>query len=356
MTDDSAATGEPGGRLSEALVLFRAESVGVVALLVGLAFVLGPFQVNTPASLSVLFEIGVLFLVYGLLVLGVNLHYGFTGLINFGHVAFFAVGAYAMGMLSARDPFAGIGLGLPWPVGLAGAVLAAAVLGAVLGLTTLRLRDDFLAIVTIATAEIVQDLVGSFEGITGADVGLLNIPRPIYDLAGGDGDSAVVATIVIFAGVLLLSYAVLRRLTNAPYGDVLRAIRDDELAARALGKPAFDYKFQVFVYGTALAGLAGGLWALYLGAISPGYFTIDVTITLYIAMYVGGIGTHRGALLGLVIIIGLRLVTRFLNEAAPITQSQFASARLFLIGFVLVLIIRYRPEGILGDRKELGID
>lgn len=334
----------------------RPGAFGVGVFVVGLLLVLSPLQIGVPGWTGVFFEVGVLFLVYGLLVLGVNLHYGFTGLINFGHVVFFAVGAYAMGILTAQNPFAGLGLGLAWPIGLVGAVLAATAVGALLGASTLRLRDDFLAIVTIAAAEIFHDLVKSFEGVTGADVGLLNIPRPIYALAGGHTDTSALATILMYLGVLGVAFAVLSRLTAAPYGDVLRAIRDDELIARALGKNAFRYKMQVFIYGTALAGLAGGLWALYLGAISPGLFTIDVTITLYIAMYVGGIGTHRGALLGLVLIVGLRLFTRFLNDVGPVSQSQFASARLVLIGLILIFIIRFKPEGLLGDPQKLGID
>jgi branched-chain amino acid transport system permease protein len=323
---------------------------------VGLALVASPLRIGLPGWMGVFLEVSVLFLVYGLLVLGVNLHYGFTGMINFGHVVFFAVGAYAMGILTAQDPFAGIGLGLAWPIGLVGAVLAATAVGALLGVSTLRLRDDFLAIVTIAAAEIFHDLIKNFEGVTGADVGLLNIPRPIYALVGESTDTAVLSTILVYLGVLGVTFALFSRLTAAPYGDVLRAIRDDELITRALGKDAFRYKMQVFIYGAALAGLAGGLWAMYLGAISPGMFTIDVTITLYIAMYVGGIGTHRGALFGLFLIVGLRLFTRFLNDLGPVSQTQFASARLVLIGLILIFVIRFRPEGLLGDSQELGID
>lgn len=349
------AEGQSGGWALPPAVR-RPGTFGVAVFVLGLLLVLGPLRIGVPGWAQVFLEVGVLFLVYGLLVLGVNLHYGFTGLINFGHVVFFAVGAYAMGILTAQDPFAGIGLGLAWPVGLVGAVLAATAVGALLGVSTLRLRDDFLAIVTIAAAEIFHDLVKSFEGVTGADIGLLNIPRPVNALVGGHTDTSMVATILLYLGVLGVAFAVLARLTAAPYGDVLRAIRDDELITRALGKDAFSYKMQVFVYGTALAGLAGGLWALYLGAISPGLFTIDVTITLYIAMYVGGIGTHRGALLGLLLIVGLRLFTRFLNDVGPISQGQFASVRLVLIGLILIFIIRFRPQGLLGDPQRLGID
>jgi len=330
--------------------------VGAGVFVFGLVLLLSPLQPEIPGGTQAILQVALLFLVYGLLVTGVNLQYGFTGLVNFGHVAFFAVGAYAAGMLTASDPFAGIGLGLHWTVGLLGAILAAALLGALVGASTLRLRDDFLAIATIATAEIVHDVLIGFESVTGGNVGLLDISQPVYDLANGDADTGLIVTLVLYLGVLLAVFALLTRLTSAAYGDVLRAIRSDELATQALGKSVFSYKMQVFVYGTALAGLAGGLWALALGAISPGMFTIDVTITLYIAMYIGGIGTHRGALLGLFLIVGLRLFTRFLNGVVPLTQTQFASGRLVLIGLILIFIIRFRPQGLLGDAKELGLD
>lgn len=330
--------------------------VGVGVFVFGLVLLLSPIELEIPGGTQAILQVALLFLVYGLLVTGVNLQYGFTGLVNFGHVAFFAVGAYAAGMLTANDPFAGVGLGLHWTAGLVGAILAATLLGALVGASSLRLRDDFLAIATIATAEIVNDVLIGFDSITGGNVGLLDIPRPVYDLANGDADMGFIVTLVLYLGVLLAIFALLARLTSAAYGDVLRAIRSDELAARALGKGVFSYKMQVFVYGTALAGLAGGLWAFALGAISPAMFTIDVTITLYIAMYIGGIGTHRGALLGLFLIVALRLFTRFLNGVVPLTQTQFASGRLVLIGLILIFIIRFRPQGLLGDAKEIGLD
>lgn len=328
---------------------------GIALIVVTVALLASPITVSLPSGLLVFVEVFILFGLYGLLVLGLNLQFGFAGLVNFGHVVFFAVGGYAAAMVAASDPFAGIGLGLHWSVGLLAAVAAAVALGGLVGLTTLRLRDDFLAIVTLAVAEIFHDLSGSFESITGGDIGLLGVPRPLQNLAGGDSHTAMIGTVLFLSGFLLVVYAILTRLTESPYGRVLRAIRADDRLTEALGKNVFQYKVAVFVYGAALAGLAGGLFALYNGAVAPGFFALNVTVLVWVGMLIGGPGNHRGVLAGLAIILGFRLATRFLNELTPVGADQFASIRLMIVGALLVAIIRYRPEGLWGDADELGV-
>ncbi|QCJ46731.1 branched-chain amino acid ABC transporter permease [Haloprofundus sp. MHR1] len=333
----------------------RAFLFGAGCVLLAALFALTPLVASVPGALYVFFEVGILFVVYGMLVLGLDLQYGHTGLVNFGHVVFFAVGAYTVAMLSAQDSFAGLSLGYPWPLALVAGVLVAALLGATVGATSLRLRDDFLAIVTLATAEIFHTLFANFRGIFGGDTGILGVPQPIADLAG-DGDTTLVATLLLFGGITAFAFALVTRLTEAPYGRVLRAIRADELVTRSVGKSVFTYKMQAFVYGAALAGFAGGLFALYTGAISPGFFTINVTVTVWIGMLLGGASNHRAVLAGLAVIMGLRLVSRFALDVAPLSADAFASVRLVVIGLILVAIIRYRPAGIWGDARELGVD
>jgi len=333
----------------------RALLVGLGCLLVGGLLALTPLRVQLPSALYVFVEVGIVFVVYGLLVLGLDLQYGHTGLVNFGHVVFFAVGAYATAMLSAQDTFAGVGLGYPWPIGVAAGVGAAAALGFLLSATSIRLRDDFLAIVTLATAEIFHSLFVNLEGLFGGNVGILGVPRPIASLVA-DGDTRLVATVFVLGGITLVTLALLTRLTAAPYGRVLRAIRADELVTRSLGKPTTTYKTQAFVYGAALAGLAGGLFALYNGAVAPGFFTIQVTVTVWIGMLLGGAANHRAVLAGLAIIMGLRLVSRFALTVTPISGDVFAAVRLVVVGLVLVAVVRYRPAGIWGNPRELGVD
>lgn len=332
-----------------------AERLAVVAFVLGLALVTLSFTVSVPGELNVFFEVAILFVVYSVLVLGLNLQYGFAGLVNFGHVLFFAVGAYTVGIMAAVNPFAGIGLALPWPLALAASVVTAAIVGGLIGITTLRLRDDFLAIVTLAAAEIFHDLTANFSSITGGDTGLLGIPQPIADAAPTNGN-AMVATFLIFGAVLLGSYAIIQRLTSAPYGRVLQAIRADDLVTETLGKDVFTYKMQAFIYGAVFAGFVGGLYALYIGAVAPGFFTLNVTVVLWIGMLLGGPANNRAVIAGLALIMSLRLLTRFLMDASPVTQDQFASLRLILIGLILVGIVRYKPEGLFGDAERLGVD
>ncbi|MFC7214511.1 branched-chain amino acid ABC transporter permease [Saliphagus sp. GCM10025334] len=331
--------------------------VGLALLVLSIAFVLSPLFVQPPGGSFVFFEVGVLFFLYAMILVGLNLQFGHAGLVNFGPVAFFAVGGYAAAILTANDPYQAVGLGFPWPIGVVAAVLAAAALGVLIGVSTLRLRDDFLAIVTLAVAEIVHGLIVAFRDVTGGTVGLTSVPRPIAGTTDVGGGAALVSTIIVFAALAVVFYGVFRRLSASPYGRVLRAIRADDQVTETLGKRVFRYKVAVFVYGAAIAGLAGALLVFYNGAAAEGFFTIDVTVIVWVGMLIGGAGNDRGVIGGLAIIMGFQLLTRFFNDAIPfITQDQFASIRLMFVGLLLMLIIRYRPEGLWGDADRLGVE
>ncbi len=330
---------------------------GLVLFGLSLLFLYSPLFVDPPSATFVVLEVAVLFVLYAMVLVGLNLQFGHTGLVNFGPVAFFAVGGYTAALLTAEDPFRAVGLGLPWPVGLVAGVLAAVALGALLGFSTLRLRDDFLAIVTLAVAEIVHGLVVTFRDITGGSVGLQNVPQPVAGATGGGGGGELSATLLVFGAVALVCYGLFRRLSASPYGRVLRAIRADEQVTETLGKRVFRYKLVVFIYGAAVAGLAGTLLVFYNGAAAAGFFTINVTVVVWIGMLIGGAGSDRGVLGGLALIMGFQLATRYLNDLVPyVSQDQFASLRLVLIGLLLMVIIKYRPEGIWGDADELGVE
>ncbi|WP_254768044.1 ABC transporter permease subunit [Salinilacihabitans rarus] len=165
------------------------------------------------------------------------------------------------------------------------------------------------------------------------------------------------STLFVFGALALLFYGVFHRLSASPYGRVLRAIRADDLVTETVGKRVFRYKVAAFVYGAAVAGLAGALLVFYNGADAVGFFTIDVTVVLWVGMLIGGAGNDRGVVGGLAIIMGFQLATRFFNDAIPfVTQDRFASVRLMLVGLLLMLIVRYRPEGIWGDADRLGVE
>jgi len=232
--------------------------LGVALFVLAVLLLYSPLFVQPPGGTFTVLEVVVLFLLYAMILVGLNLQFGHAGLVNFGPVAFFAVGGYTAAMLTAEDPFGAVGLGLAWPVGIVTAVLAAAALGVVLGVSTLRLRDDFLAIVTLAVAEIIYDLIIAFRDYTGGSLGLNNVPRPIAGTTSAGDGAVLVSTIIVFGALAVLFYGVFRRLSASPYGRVLRAIRADEQVTETLGKRVFRYKLAVFVYGAAARARGDG--------------------------------------------------------------------------------------------------
>jgi branched-chain amino acid transport system permease protein len=280
-------------------------------------------------------------LVYLLLTIGLNLQYGSTGLVNFGHVGFYAVGAYTSALATLR-------LGLPTPAGLALAAAVAAIPAIPLGLLSLRLRDDYLAIVTLGFAEFVRLVATNEQWLTRGVQGIPGI-RPLFDgwLSGQAQTAAVLAVL------LALNVAVawtLRRLMGSPFGRVITAIRDDEVALKALGKDPTWFKVQVFAIGAALAGLAGGLQAHYLTFISPEQFVSVITFYVWMAMLMGGAGRLTGSVVGAGVLVALLEGSRFLRDFLPgVSEVQMANLRLLVIGVAIVLVVRYRPQGLFGS-------
>lgn len=326
-------------------------SIGLIIL--GVLMALSPVAIVYPDFLLPVVDLGILTVLYGLIILGVNLQVGHTGLINFGPHLFFGVGAYTMAMLASRGSFAGVTFGLPIPVGLVAAIVLSSAAGLLLGSTSLQLRDDYLAIVTLAGAEIFIRLINGVQPIFGGQTGIQNVPQPIGSIAASY-KTGLTATLLVFSGLLVAAYWLVNRITNAPYGRVLRAIRADNDGARAIGKNVGRYKLVVFVLGAALAGFAGAMVPLYNGSIAPSFTTITVTVTIWIGMLMGGAGNNRAVLGGLFIIMGIRLFTRFMNTYSPVGGGFFAPLRLILIGIVLWAVIYYKPEGIWGDPDQLG--
>ena len=330
----------------------NAVAVAGLFLLASLGIIIANFTLPVPASFLIVFEIAVLWAIYSLLVLGLNLEFGFTGLINFGHLVFYLIGGYTFAMISGQ-PSTGVGLGYHWLIGIVLAITVAGAFGALIGVITLRLRGDFLAIVTLAALEVMLDLVNSFSEITGGSSGLFNLPslEPLVT----DVPTNLVMTFLLFMGIVLLSYKLVEHLTNAPYGRVLRAIRSDEIVARTLGKNTVKYKLQVFVIGSMIAGLAGVLIIASNGSVSPDYFSLDETIIVWIGMFIGGIANNKGVIGGVAIILMIQLGTRYLNETiSSLPFFSFGPFRMMLIGFILVFIIRYRPGGLWGKMEEIG--
>lgn len=347
---------------------------------------------------------------YAIVVLALNLQWGYTGLFNIGVAGFMAVGAYTTAVLTAPvDPGAGgvPGLGLPLVVGLIGGMFVSAVIGALAALPALRLEADYLAIVTVALSEIIRlfvnwnglaevTILGTTLGTGGATGFPFPSPRgavskffagpgqPVVDAATSLGVSAPnVDTLgyglLLLAGVAVV-YWLLSRIAQSPFGRVLKAIREDEVVTQSLGKDTRLFKIKAFMIGCALMGLAGALFQGEAGYISPDQFRPAITFYVFAALIIGGSGSNTGSVLGAATFAALLFYfPARLGENIPVGQggapnnivqavgplgsfdpvplvaytfANISTLRFVLIGAVLIYIIQKRPLGLLGHRIE----
>jgi branched-chain amino acid transport system permease protein len=289
--------------------------------------------------------------IYALVCLGLNLQWGSTGLFNVGVAGFYAVGAYATAILTCPDfPGQVGGFSLPVPVGWLGALCAGGVAALLVGLPTLRLRGDYLAISTFGIAIVIQLVALNFQRLTGGPFGINFIPRPLSALFADPGRYGLfyLAIVVAIVGV---AYWALERLVRSPWGRVLRAIREDEAAAAALGKSPAVFRLQAFVLGSMLMGLAGGLHASFFGFISPADFQPILTFQAWTMLILGGSGNNRGALIGAVAVWALWSASGTLLHALLPTglQVRGAALQIVLIGVVLAAALLFRPRGLIGE-------
>lgn len=279
---------------------------------------------------------------YALMALGLNVIWGLAGMINLGLAGFFAVGAYASALLTVR-------LGWPVPAGWAAAAVLSAALGAAVALVTARLRGDYLAIVTLGFAEVVRLVASNEIWLTNGTDGISGVPAPWRPLFSPLGYNAFYAGLVWVAVAVVA--ALLARLSAAPFGRVLRAIREDEMVAAVAGKRTLAFKVQAFAIGAAVLGLAGGLYAHYNAYVAPDAFQPLVTIYVVLALTAGGTGRMAGAVLGAVIVIALTEGTRFAADLLPgLAPVQVAALRAGAIGVALILVLHLRPSGLLPER------
>lgn len=301
--------------------------------------------------------------------IGLNIHFGFTGLMNMGQAGFMLVGAYGFGVSASY-----FGLGL-WP-SLLVAVLAAVIFALILGIPTLKLRGDYLAIVTIAAAEILRMIVrmAILQDVTGGPTGLLSskyrdgfnalsflpdgkttILGITYQNNGGDDWWTRLVAWSLVALFLLMTWALMR----SPWGRVLKGIREDEDALRSLGKSSFSYKLQALMLGGIMGAFGGILMALP-SAMQPDSMGRPTTFNLWMIMLLGGAATIFGPLLGTIIFFAVRLVlTGIAGEFIPasvLNTQQTEQMAWVLIGISLMLLVIFRPQGILGNKKELSFN
>ena len=313
--------------------------------------------------------VGPIAAVYALAAIGLNMHFGYTGLLNFGQVGFMLVGAYGVGISVAVF---GLPLAVGFLVGFAGAV----VLALLLGIPTLRLRADYLAISTIATAEVLRLVyrAGFAEPLTNGVYGLQNLSSGFRSVNPFEAAERYGFGVFNFSGnhlwVMVVTWGLVGlfalltwMLMHSPWGRVIKGIREDEDAVRSLGKNVFAYKMQVLVLGGLIGALAGCMLALHQGAIQPDQFKPQVTFFLWVILLLGGAGRVLGPIIGSMAFWFLMNFTDgFLRALGRegylpfLSGPDYGALQQVFVGLMLVLLIVFRPQGLIGDRKEMLIN
>jgi branched-chain amino acid transport system permease protein len=295
-------------------------------------------------------------LYYALVCLGLNLQWGVTGLFNVGVAGFVCVGAYTSALLTGPDaPEHWGGLGWPVALGWVGAAVLAGLSALLVGAVTLRLRHDYLAISTFGIAVTIQLVALNFARLTNGPFGIAQIPRPFAGWVRTPVGRNVLY-LALVATVVTVAYVGLERLVRSPWGRVLRGLREDEAAAAALGKSPTRYRLEAFVLGAMVMGLAGAIYAHFVGFIAPEDFLPILTFQVWTMLVVGGSGSNRGALVGGVLVWGLwsasgAVVAALLPEAM---QARGAALQVVLIGVVLAAVLLRRPRGLLGEEATVS--
>jgi len=276
--------------------------------------------------------------IYALLALGLNVVWGMTGMVNLGLVGFFAVGGYASALATVR-------LGLPVPAGIALAFAVGAASGIVVTLATLRLRGDYLAIVTLGFAEVVRLIASNEIWLTNGTDGLSQIPGPMRGALSPFGFNLLFCAIVL--AFLAAAFLVAERVRASPFGRALRAIREDDVVAAVAGKWVTGFKLRAFALGAGFMGTAGALYGHFTSFIAPDLFQPLLTINVFLALTIGGTGSNVGALVGAFAVIAIQESTRFLAEHVPALRAvQVAALREMTIGLLLIVVMRVRPGGL----------
>ena len=313
---------------------------------------------------------------FAIAAIGLNIQFGYAGLLNFGQAAFMAAGAYGLGMTAHY-----FAISMWW--GLAIGIIFSLILGLLMGVPTLRLRADYLAIVTIAVAEIIRLVVRSVrfktffngsDGIQGfsgefRDLGVSLGFRPAdeYGFWWFTFTGRQLWTLV-FAWTLVAIFGTITYfLMKSPWGRVLKAIREDEEAVRSLGKNVFWYKMQALLFGGVIGSFAGMILALDRANVQPDNFSRDLTFYVLTALVLGGVARVSGSIVGPMLFWAIfSFVDNFLRQLLedPIKlgdytlmqSTQVGQINFFLIGLTLVLLMVFRPQGLFGSRKEMAFD
>ncbi len=302
--------------------------------------------------------------VYAIINIGLNVHYGHTGLFNIGIAAFFALGAYTAAILAIPSPdpdlyhrftFGGdladtlgrerIGIDLWFPLVLIAAAAACAGLGYVVGSVTIRLRDDYLAIATLGLGETVRLIFTNEAWIADGTRGINGIPRVLDNIVDPRFYDFLYLPLVI--AILVVVYLAAQRLAGSPWGRVLLAIRENEDTVESIGKNVYRFKLQAFAFGAAIMGIGGALYAFAKHSITPATFSpFEATFIVWAMLILGGSGNHRGAVLGAfalwAVISGSNFLPGFLGDP---------NLRFVAVGLIIVAVLIMRPSGLIPETR-----
>lgn len=282
-----------------------------------------------------LIHILIMICIYIILAESLNLIAGYTGMVSIAHASFYGVGAYITALMA-------IHLNSPFIVNLTCAVIFSGLLGGLVGIPAIRVRNDYLVIATFAFQVIAFSVLNNWTSLTGGPMGLTRIPHPtIFGLKVASHSSFLMLVGFVSAFILWVSY----RVVHSPFGRVLKAIREDEIFAQAAGKNVNAYKVTIFMIGAGMASIAGVLYAHYMGFIDPTSFTVMESIFIISIVIIGGAGSLSGSIIGAIVLVTIPELLRLIG--LPTTLA--ANLRQILYGGLLVAFMMWRPQGFVGD-------
>ena len=310
-----------------------------------------------PPFVFYLLTLAIFAVIYGILVIGLNIHWGYTGILDFMYIAFVAVGGYVTAQLGLPPSQPAMGetyvLGFNWSFfpSLVTGGLTAAFLALIVGLLSLRhLRSDYFSIVTVSISLILWTIAGNATPLVNGWDGITGVPQPFADVLNLDLNSYGLFYLGLCSVILLLVYLFAERLYASPFGRALRSVREDEIVAQGLGKNVFTLRLRAFIIGAFIAGIGGGLLVTYVDAFNPSAWTSPETFFIWAALLLGGSANNRGAMLGALLVpVLFAEATRFLpNFSSP---ELVNASRYIIVGILLILTVRFRPQGLIAERR-----
>lgn len=312
--------------------------------------------------IAYLVSLAILAGIYAVFTLGLNIQWGYTGLFNIGIAGFFCIGAYTSALITTPMPtgiyaqyvYQIFGWNLPFIFGILGAAVVCGLIAVFIGIPTLKLREDYLAITTIGIAETIRLVFNNERWLANGPRGLMGLPQPLQEWINPRDYNYLYLVIVLL--ILVVIYLAIERAIRSPWGRVLRAIREDEISTAMSGKDIFSFKMQSLILGSMIMGIGGALYAHYTKSISPDVFTpLYGTFIIWVMIIVGGSGNNKGAILGAFVIWGIWIGTKFMTDLLPYTlKARAPYVRFLLIGILLEIILIYRPQGLLGEEKKVS--